>query len=173
MNTIRRLAGPLALIVVVAACSAGGPAAPSVTPGPSAPAASPSPDPSAPATGAPGGGTDPGVGGGLIVPKPGQIDPKPVPMDGLTATVDGRHVVITAAWTSGVEPCYVLDTVLVDKDGLDYTITLREGHGPDDVACIEIAQLKATQIDLGDLEPGTYTFSDGAGGAAPIKVVVG
>lgn len=93
-------------------------------------------------------------------------------MDGLSATVDGRRVHVTATWTSGVEPCYVLDTILVARDGSTFAITLREGHGPEDVACIEIAQMKATRVDLGELEPGTYTILDGAGGAAPIEVVV-
>ena len=47
-----------------------------------------------------------------------------------------------------------------------FTITLREGHGPGEVACIDLAQLKATRIDLGELEPGTYTVVDGGGGTA-------
>ena len=55
----------------------------------------------------------------------------------------------------------------------EFTITLREGHGPGDQVCIEIAMLKSTQIDLGELEPGTYTISDGQGTAPPIEVVVG
>ena len=50
--------------------------------------------------------------------------------------------------------------------GTSFTITLREGHGPGEVACIDLAQLKATRIDLGDLEPGTYTVADGGGGTA-------
>ncbi len=156
MNTIRRATGPLLVMVLLAACTGGGGSAPSATAPPSA---------TPPAS-------VPGDGDGLVIPKPGQLDPRPVPMDKLTATVDGRHVLITATWTSGVEPCYVLDTILVDKDGFTYTITLREGHGPDDVACIEIAQMKATRVDLGELEPGTYTIVDGAGGAAPIEVIV-
>jgi ABC-type transport system substrate-binding protein len=174
MHTIRRLTGPLALIVLLAACSSGG-AAPSTSPAPASPTPAPSIDPNVPASNDPGGGgQDPGNGGDLVVPKPGQIDPRPIPMDpaGLTAAVDGRHVVITASWTSGVEPCYVLDTVIVETGDKAFTITLREGHGPGDVVCIEIAQMKRTQIDLGELEPGTYAISDGAGGAAPIQVVV-
>ena len=53
-----------------------------------------------------------------------------------------------------------------------FEITLREGHGPGDVACIEIAEFKQAIVDLGELAPGTYTISDGAGGAAPISVTV-
>lgn len=159
MNTIRRLAGPLLVVVLAAACTGGADPSPSAAPSATPPAATP------PAA-------TPGNGDGFVIPKPGQLDPRPVPMDGLSATVDGRRVIVTATWTSGVEPCYVLDTIIVDKDGSTYTITLREGHGPDDVACIEIAQQKATQVDLGELDPGTYAIVDGAGGAAAIEVVV-
>ena len=154
MNTIRRITGPLLVILLVAACAGGASPSPSAPPSASPPAASP------------------GNGDGLVLPKPGQIDPRPVPMDSLSAAVDGRRVLITATWTSGVEPCYVLDSIVVDKNGFTYTITLREGHGPDDVVCIEIAQMKTTQVDLGELEPGTYTIVDGAGGAPAIEVVV-
>jgi hypothetical protein len=45
-------------------------------------------------------------------------------------------------------------------------LALREGHGPGEIACIDLAQLKATRIDLGDLEPGSYTVADGGGGTA-------
>ena len=34
------------------------------------------------------------------------------------------------------------------------------------LATLDLAQLKATRIDLGDLEPGSYTVSDGGGGTA-------
>ncbi len=80
--------------------------------------------------------------------------------------MDGRHVVLTAFWWSGVEPCSTLDTIVVAQGVGTFTITLREGHGPGEVACIDLAQLKATHIDLGDLEPGTYTVADGGGGTA-------
>ena len=33
--------------------------------------------------------------------------------------------------------------------------------------------MKKAKVDLGDLEPGTYTISDSQGGATPIEVVVG
>ena len=75
-------------------------------------------------------------------------------------------MVLTAFWWSGVEPCNTLDTVVVAERGTSFTITLREGHGPGEVACIDLAQLKATRIDLGDLEPGTYTVADGGGGTS-------
>jgi ABC-type transport system substrate-binding protein len=175
MNVIRRLTGSLALVVLVAACSGSGAASPSVTPAPSTdpPAPSASVDPNAPVGSDPGASQDPGGnGGGLVIPKPGQIDPRPVAIDSLSATVTGRRVEVLASWTSGVEPCYVLDTVIVQKGDKSFTITLREGHGPGDVMCIEIAQMKQTAIDLGELEPGTYTISDGQRGAAAIEVTV-
>ena len=99
---------------------------------------------------------DPGPGGAtLVTPKPGQLDIHPVSLESIAASVDGRHVVVTAFWWSGVEPCNTLDTIVVAQGAGTFTITLREGHGPGEVACIDLAQLKATHIDLGDLEPGT------------------
>jgi hypothetical protein len=106
------------------------------------------------------------------VPRPGQLDVHEVPAELLEATVDGRRVIVTVTWTTGVEPCSVLDTVIVHHDGSTYTITLREGRGPGDPVCIMIAETHRTRVDLGELEPGTYTIADGTGGAPPIEVVV-
>jgi hypothetical protein len=171
MQTLRRLAGPLALVVLVAACT--GTAAPSGRPASSSPAATSPLDPNEPV------GTEvphgPSTGPGdspLTVAKPGQFDLHPVRMDSLAAIADGHRVVVTATWTSGVEPCSVLDHVLVVRGDGSFTITLFEGHGPGNDICIEIAQIKQTQIDLGDLAPGTYSIADSEGGAAPIEVTV-
>ncbi len=114
----------------------------------------------------------PGGNGELTVPQPGQLDVHPVPAETLGAVVDGRHVTIKLSWTSGVEPCYVLDTIVVETGDHAFAITLREGHAPGDNVCIEIAKSKSAVVDLGELEPGTYTISDAAGGAAPIEVTV-
>jgi hypothetical protein len=38
--------------------------------------------------------------------------------------------------------------------------------------CIEIAELKATIVDLGELEPGDYSIRAGEGEAPPITVTV-
>jgi hypothetical protein len=183
MNDLGRLGRSCALavlVVLVAACSSGGVApasrAPSLAPSPSqSPSTSQGPDTPIGTDVPPNGGGDPGgIGGGdFIVPKPGQLEPRPVRIDKLTAAVDGRHVVITAAWTSGVEPCYVLDTVIVARGDKSFAITLREGHGPEQVMCIEIAQMKQTRIDLGELDPGTYAITDSQGAAPPIQVIVG
>jgi hypothetical protein len=191
MRTLRRLAGPLSVAILVTACAgsvyptapppdrtAGVPiAAPSASPpadaspssGPDSPVTD---DPNAPiGTDVPPGTSDPGKGPFLIA-KPGQLEIHPVRLDALAAAVDGRHVVVTTTWTSGVEPCYVLDHVFVATGGRSFTITVFEGHGPGDDICIEIAQIKQTQVDLGELAPGTYTIADSQRGVAPIEVTV-
>jgi ABC-type transport system substrate-binding protein len=179
MTTIRRLAGLLAIAALVAACSSAGAAsAPPTDPSATAPKPSATdrviPGPNEPVSDVPGKPhVDPGPGGAtLVTPKPGQLDIHPVSLDSIAASVDGRHVVLTAFWWSGVEPCNTLDTIVVAQGVGTFTITLREGHGPGEVACIDLAQLKATHIELGDLEPGTYTVADGGGGTATATFVV-
>jgi ABC-type transport system substrate-binding protein len=170
----RRLGvGMLSLSMLLAACSAAG------APSPSAPPASapPSGSPDAPASAAPsdgsGGVLDPGGGAKMVVPKPGQLDVRDVPADELAARVDGSTILVTASWTSGVEPCNVLDHVVVTKGAGSYAITLREGRGPEDVVCIAIAEVHTTEIPIRDVAPGTYQITDSTGGAAPIEVTVG
>jgi hypothetical protein len=109
----------------------------------------------------------------LVVPRPGQLDVHDVAADQFTATVDGSTIVVTATWTSGVEPCSILDTIVVDRGTAGaFTITLREGRGPGEVACIAIAQQKQTRFEIPDVAPGTYTLRDGAGNAPDVEVVV-
>jgi hypothetical protein len=164
----------LSLSMLLVACSAA--AAPSASPPASSPPASAPPDgtvTSPPSDGS--AGTDPGgtAGGNLVVPKPGQLEVHDVRADELAARVDGSTIVVTATWTSGVEPCNVLDQVAVTPGQGSFAITLREGHGPEDVACIAIAEIHKTEISIPNVQPGTYQISDGAGGAAPIEVTVG
>lgn len=162
----------LSLSLLLVACSAAaGPSA-------SAPPASPSPD--APVTAPPSDPADPsldpgqiGDGAKVVIPKPGQLDVHDVKADSLTARVDGSTIVVTASWFSGVEPCNILDSVIVAKGQGSFAITLREGRGPQDVVCIAIAELHKTDIAIPDVAPGTYQITDGAGGAAPIEVTVG
>jgi hypothetical protein len=158
----------VAVAIVLAAC--GGAAS---TPGPSGVV---DPNPESPLVNepAPGGGGNPGPGAGgeLTMPQPGQLDVHPVPADSLETAVDGRQVTLRIAWTSGVEPCSVLDSIVVDRSGNTFAITLREGHAPGNNICIEIAKFKFALVDLGELDPGTYTISDATGGAVPIEVVV-
>jgi hypothetical protein len=177
--------GLLSLALVVSACSATG--APTVTPtgSPSPPVSPPADAPASPPSGTPvspppsdgaGNGSDPGLiggGGKLVFPKPGQLDVHPVPIDALAARVDGHRIVVTAAWTSGVEPCNVLDTVEVHKGEGTYTITLFEGTSARDVACIAIAEQHRTEFEIPDVAAGTWRILDGQGLAAPIDVTVG
>ena len=124
-------------------------------------------------------GTDVPPGGGdggnapLVVPKPGQLDPHPVTIEELKADVTGRRLAASRPRGRAASSRATCSTrVVVEKGADSFTITLFEGRGPGDPICIEIAQTKQTQVDLGELEPGTYTIADGQGGAAPIEVTV-
>jgi hypothetical protein len=119
-----------------------------------------------------GGGGHAGGAGELTVSQPGQLGVHPVNADSLEAAIDGRQVTLRISWTSGIEPCYVLDSIVVERSENAFAITLREGHAPGDNICIQIAKFKFALVDLGELDPGTYTISDATGGAAPIQVVV-
>jgi len=108
-----------------------------------------------------------------VIPRPGQLNPRPVGTAKLEPAVDGHRVLVRVTWWSGVEPCNVLDSVKVDRTGTDITIQLFEGSADAQAICIEMAEQKATIVDLGELEPGTYTiFPDGKGEAKPVTVVV-
>lgn len=109
----------------------------------------------------------------LVVAKPGTTkDPHPVSIETLEQQIDGRKVVIIATWTSGTEPCYVLDTVAVKQDGNAFTIALTEGSADPNAMCIEIAMQHATGVDLGELPPGEYTVQAQEGTAKPISFTV-
>jgi hypothetical protein len=83
-----------------------------------------------------------------------------------TATADLR-------WWSGVAPCSALDHVEIVTDDAAKTIHLKviEGSAAADVACIDIAQLTATAVDLGKLASGAWTIS-AEGDAKPIPLDV-
>lgn len=116
---------------------------------------------------------DPGAGQAkLLIPKPGQRDLRPAAPIKLEASVDGRHVLVKVTWYSGVEPCNVLDSVRVERSGGDIAITPMEGTGAGDAICIEIAELHATIVDLGDLEPGAYRIVAPTGEAAPVEITI-
>ncbi len=180
MDIRRRLsaaaAGLLALSFALAACA--GAAAPS--PSPSTPPADSTPGGGVP--GEPGTGilpTDPGGGGvapdpkaALVFPRPGVIDPQPVFVSSLSSSITGGHLIVRVEWTSGVEPCYTLASVTVAREGDTFTLQVLEGSTGRDVACIEIAQYKATLVDLGELPAGTYTVKADPGDAAPLAVTI-
>lgn len=184
--------GLLAVLLLGACSSAAGPSSfsPPIDAGPSAAAASSDPN------GNTGGGVsgnpgqsdpdphfggivdptpvDPGLGQAkLVIPRPGQLNPRPVGATRLEPAVNGRRVLVKVTWWSGVEPCNVLDSVTVERSGTDITIQLIEGSGDANAICIEIAQQKATIVDLGELDPGTYTISAGGkGDARPVTITV-
>lgn len=198
-NSSRRLLGALLIVLVaaLAACSAGSASPnPSADPSqPSGPSQSPGAEPSGEASeGAPaspdgegpidpgdgiGDGTEPGGGPGqpgtpeLVVPRPGQQMVQRVGASALDARVDGRHVVLNARFWSGVEPCSVLDSVDVARNGQTIDITLLVGTSDPDAMCMALAVEKVVVVDLGELEPGTYTIGSENGDAEPISVEVG
>jgi len=108
----------------------------------------------------------------LVTPVPGRVDPHPVVPTALQASVDGRRVLVKVTWYGGVEPCSVLDSVVVKRDGNDISITPVEGSSDKDAICIEIAMLKATIVDLGELEPGTYRIASPGSDIAPIEITI-
>jgi hypothetical protein len=185
----------LVVVFILAACA--GASAPSPTPGP---VATPKPTPTAvpgdPGSGSGGGGgSDPGTGtgGGIVVPDPGGANGNPLfgnatyvkPALGLvdlrTVNVQLLRAVVNAdgtatadlRWWSGVAPCSALDHVEMVTDEAAKTIHLKvvEGSGPGEVACIDIAQLTATAVDLGKLASGSWTISV-EGDAPPIALDV-
>jgi hypothetical protein len=182
----RSLGLVLAVLIApaLAACSsAAGPPAASATPSAVAPSTAPSAAPSQAPSSDPGasvGSGEPAASdqpvidpaGRLVKPKPGQLEVHPISATSFTAAMDGRRVVITVAYTSGVEPCSVLDSIKVLRGTGTFAITLLEGRGPEEVMCMMIAEFKRATVDLGELAPGTYTISDATGGAAPITVTV-
>jgi hypothetical protein len=128
--------------------------------------------PADPGSGAGGGVVPPDAKPQFVVAHPGQLEIHPAGIGRLSATVADGTVTVEADWWSGVEPCNILDSVQVDRGGDTFTVSLFEGHGPQDVMCIEIAVYKATLFSLGHLDPGTYTIAAASGDATPITVVV-
>src|SRR5919205_2028785 len=108
MTTIRGLAATCLVVAAVVACSGSG----------------------APLDPLPGQPT-------LVFPKPGLKNVHPVTIEQLEARVAGRHVVLNARWWSGVEPCSVLDSVAVSRDGASITVSVREGSSNLQIACID------------------------------------
>jgi hypothetical protein len=166
----RATTGLLLLIVLLSACTAAAPASPppTVEPSPDAPSVSAPPSDD----GGNGSVDIPSDDAKVVVPRPGQLDVHPVSAETLRATVDGRSVRIAVDWWTGVEPCTILDTIVVARGDGSFDITLHEGRGPGEIACVAIAELHRAFIDLGELEPGTYVIRDATGGAPDIEVVV-
>ena len=178
MTSGSRLSGLIAIALTLAACGSAG-----ATSSPSAAAPTPTPVPGASSgSGGNTGGGIPPPGGGVgvdpilgqatfVVPQAGQQDVRPVNVQLIRAGVDGRHLTVELRWWSGVAPCTVLDSVEIGREGSTFTLTAHEGSSGQPVACIDIAQLKATVVNLGDLDPGTYTIA-ATGDAKPVTVTI-
>jgi hypothetical protein len=183
------LTAALLVALVAAACvdATVGPATPPVDVGAPRPSAPPpsldpggggtggNPGSGAPIVGEPVGPTpvDPGANQpALQVPKPGQHDPHPVAVQSLQASIDGRHVLVKITWYGGIAPCSVLDSVKVDRGEGTVALTVIEGSSDLDAVCAEIAMLKATIVDLGELAPGSWTINPPNGDAAPIDLTI-
>lgn len=173
MNTmLARLALPIALLaaltLTIAACSSGAAAS---APPTGSPVAS-DPDDSVTSPSDPGGGSSGAGSDNIVIPQPGAFDPHPVAVEKIEPSIDGRNVKVKLTWTSGVAPCYVLDEVIVNRDGNDIALTVVEGEGEKGAMCIEIAEQKATIVDLGELEPGDYTISATDSDIPPVTITV-
>lgn len=110
----------------------------------------------------------------IVVVHPGLAALREVSPVELRWMIDAaNHVIVRVRWWGGIEPCEVLDSVDVVRDGATFTITARVGSAAaGQVACIEIARDTATLVDLGALASGTYTVRASAGAARPISVTV-
>lgn len=182
---------PWLLLLGVVACTVGPVGGPPTDGGPSASPVADSPVADSPvgggvppsggsSAGSPGGGPSASDGSGgalpdpgtptMVVPKPGRLGPHPVGATSIDARVVGGRVIARLTWWSGVEPCSVLNSVTVDQAGRRITLTIVEGADRLGVACIEIAMLKATDVDLGGLAPGSWLI--GAYGDAPPTTIV-
>ena len=104
----------------------------------------------------------------------GLINLHPVNVQLVRAVVDAGGVATAdLRWYSGVAPCHQLDSVQVQRDDAAKTIRLKviEGSGPRDIACIDLAELHAVAVDLGELASGTWTIS-AEGDAPAVKLAV-
>ena len=102
---------------------------------------------------------------------PNAKDPHDAVVTSIVPALSGRSLAVQLEWWSGVEPCNVLAGIDVQRNGQAFMLTVKEGIGDPNAMCIEIAELHATIVDLGELEPGTYTIM-AAGEAAPVEVVI-
>lgn len=112
---------------------------------------------SQPAADEPPSGTPDG-GATAVQPDPTAQSPTQVPIQGATVTVDGRRVTARLVWWAGVAPCHVLQRVDVSVDGRTVHVSVWIGTKDPSAACIEIAQQYETDVDVGVLEPGSWTL---------------
>ena len=100
----------------------------------------------------------------MVKPRPGMTNLRPVAWEKGEALSE-RKVLLT--FYGGVEPCDVLDSVKVKYGEKAVTFTLFSGSDPKkpDAVCIEIAQLKAVEVDLSEDLDGRE-LKDGSPNAA-------
>jgi len=156
----------IAVALLLAACASG--------------SSSAAPSDEAPPSEVPAASEPPGIGqpepGGveLVEPQPGQQDVHPVALERMDATASGRVVSVDAYWTSGVDPCYVLDRVEVQLDTEERTadVTILEGTSDPDAICVMMAVAKHTIISFEVPSTGTWTIRDAQDGAQPVELIV-
>ena len=156
----------IASALLLSACASGGSSA--------------APDDEAPPSQAPATSEPPAIGepepGGveLVEPQPGQQAVHPVAVERMDAPASGRVVSVDAYWTSGVDPCYVLDRVEVQLNEEEQTadVTILEGTSDPDAICVMMAVAKHTIISFEVPSTGTWTIRDAQGSAQPVEVVV-
>ncbi len=194
-----RLAAPTLLVLAVLGCTVGPGGLARAGDGPTAAPPSNPPATGSPDSGGPGGGSvggsagdepvstvvpvgpggpdpsiDPGAPAGsptLVEPVPGRLQLRPTPATSIAARlVDGR-VLARLTWWSGVAPCSVLNSVRVGRADHRIDLAIIEGADRLDVACIEIAMLKATEVDLGVLGPGDWLIA-AYGPAEPVTITI-
>lgn len=123
----------------------------------------------------PGPNVDPMLGeANYVTPAAGLVNQRTVNVQLVRAIVDAQHrATADLRWYSGVAPCNQLDSVQIDRDDAAKTIRLKviEGSGPGDMACIDLAELRAAAVDLGELASGTWTIA-AEGDAPAIKLDV-
>lgn len=134
-----------------------------------------------PGSGGGSGGSGGNTGGGIVFPIPpnpnldpllgdanyvkpavGLIDQRTVNVQLVRAVVDdARRATADLRWWSGVAPCNQLDSVQIERDDAAKTIKLKviEGSAPGEMACIDLAELRATAVILGELASGKWTVS--------------
>src|SRR5262249_28746590 len=103
-----------------------------------------------------------------VTPAQGLLNLHPVSVQLVRAVVNSDGTATAdLRWWSGVAPCSQLSSVQVTRDDGAKTIHVQviEGSGGGQVVCIDIAQLTATQVQLGTLASGAWAIS--ADGDAP------
>jgi hypothetical protein len=118
---------------------------------------------------------DPAPGNPVIVTvHPGQANLRSAHPYELGSRIDGTgHIIVRVRWWGGIEPCEMLDSVLITRDGSRFSLNVRVGSPVGlNVACIEIARDTATLVDLGVLPSGHYGVLADPGDAPPLTIAV-